>query len=96
MHSLEPLRPGNANRSANGYDLSKWVEKTALEMADAVIAVSTSTRDDILRLFDVDPAKVPVIPNGIDTDEYTQTIDPGRCSCTRSTRISPTCCSSVA
>ena len=75
VHSLEPLRPWKREQIGRGYDLSKWVEKTALEMADAVIAVSTSTRDDILRLFDVDPAKVPVIPNGIDTDEYTQTID---------------------
>lgn len=75
VHSLEPLRPWKREQIGRGYDLSKWVEKTALEMADAVIAVSTSTRADILRLFDVDPAKVPVIPNGIDTDEYTQTID---------------------
>lgn len=75
VHSLEPLRPWKREQIGRGYDLSKWVEKTALEMADAVIAVSTSTRDDILRLFDVAPAKVPVIPNGIDTDEYTQTID---------------------
>ena len=75
VHSLEPLRPWKREQIGRGYDLSKWVEKTALEMADAVIAVSTSTRDDILRLFEVDPAKVPVIPNGIDTDEYTQTID---------------------
>ena len=75
VHSLEPLRPWKREQIGRGYDLSKWVEKTAIEMADAVIAVSSSTRDDILRLFDVDPAKVPVIANGIDTDEYTQTID---------------------
>ena len=75
VHSLEPLRPWKREQIGRGYDLSKWVEKTALELADAVIAVSASTRDDILRLFDVDPAKVPVIPNGIDTDEYVQTID---------------------
>ena len=70
VHSLEPLRPWKREQIGRGYDLSKWVEKTALEMADAVIAVSTSTRDDILRLFDVDPTKVPVIPNGIDTEEF--------------------------
>ena len=75
VHSLEPLRPWKREQIGRGYDLSKWVEKTAIEMADAVIAVSSSTREDILRLFDVDPAKVPVIANGIDTDEYTQTID---------------------
>ena len=75
VHSLEPLRPWKREQIGRGYDLSKWVEKTAIEMADAVIAVSSSTRDDILRLFDVDPAKMPVIANGIDTDEYTQTLD---------------------
>lgn len=75
VHSLEPLRPWKREQIGRGYDLSSWIEKTALEMADAVVAVSSSTRDDILRLFDVDPAKVPVIPNGIDTDEYTQTLD---------------------
>ena len=76
VHSLEPLRPWKREQIGRGYDLSSWIEKTALEMADAVVAVSKSTREDILRLFDVDPAKVPVIPNGIDTDEYKPTPDP--------------------
>lgn len=71
VHSLEPLRPWKQEQIGRGYELSCWVEKMALEMADAVVAVSTSTRDDVLRLFDVDPDKVHVIPNGIDTDEYT-------------------------
>ena len=51
-------------------------------MADAVVAVSQGTRDDILRLFEVDPARLHVIPNGIDTDEYRPTAD-GRTSSTR-------------
>lgn len=70
VHSLEPLRPWKREQIGRGYDLSSWVEKTALENADAVIGVSSSTRDDVLRLFDVDPAKTHVIANGIDTDEY--------------------------
>lgn len=70
VHSLEPLRPWKREQIGRGYELSCWVEKTALEMADAIIAVSTSTRDDVLRLFDVNSSKVHVIPNGIDTDEY--------------------------
>jgi len=70
VHSLEPLRPWKREQIGRGYDLSSWVEKTALEMADAVVAVSKSTKDDILRLFDIKADKVPVIPNGIDTDEY--------------------------
>ena len=70
VHSLEPLRPWKREQLAGGYDFSLWVEKTALEMADAVIAVSGETKKDIERLFDVDPARVRVIYNGIDLDEY--------------------------
>lgn len=74
VHSLEPFRPWKREQIGRGYDLSSWVEKTALEMADAVIAVSSSTRDDILRHFRVDTGRLQIIPNGIDTDEY-QRID---------------------
>ncbi|RAI41883.1 glycogen synthase [Rhodoplanes roseus] len=70
VHSLEPLRPWKRDQLGHGYDLSRWIEKNALETADAVIAVSRSTSDDILRLFDVAPERVHIIPNGIDTDEY--------------------------
>jgi glycogen synthase len=70
VHSLEPLRPWKREQLAGGYDFSLWVEKTALEMADAVIAVSEETRRDIERLFQVDPARVHVIHNGIDPEQY--------------------------
>ena len=70
VHSLEPLRPWKREQLAGGYDFSLWVEKTALEMADAVIAVSGETKRDIERLFNVDPARVRVIHNGIDLDQY--------------------------
>jgi alpha-maltose-1-phosphate synthase len=70
VHSLEPLRPWKREQLAGGYDFSLWVEKTALEMADAVIAVSRETKGDIERLFDVKPARVHVIHNGIDLDQY--------------------------
>ena len=73
VHSLEPLRPWKREQLGGGYDFSVWIEKTAIEMADAVIAVSNETRDDILRLFDVQPDHVPVIYNGIDLDEYQPT-----------------------
>src|SRR5436853_4058955 len=69
-HSLEPLRPWKREQLAGGYDFSVWVEKTALEMADAIIAVSAETKRDIERLFDVDPNRVRVIHNGIDPEEY--------------------------
>jgi alpha-maltose-1-phosphate synthase len=70
VHSLEPLRPWKREQLGGGYDFSLWVEKTALEMADAVIGVSSETKHDIERLFAVDPKRVHVIYNGIDPDEY--------------------------
>jgi starch synthase len=70
VHSLEPLRPWKREQLAGGYEFSLWIEKTALEMADAIIAVSRETKDDIERLFNVDPARVHVIHNGIDLNEY--------------------------
>jgi starch synthase len=70
-HSLEPLRPWKAEQLGGGYALSSWVERTAMEGADAVIAVSAGMRDDLLRCYpDVDPARVHVVHNGIDTEEY--------------------------
>ncbi|HSH09312.1 MAG TPA: glycogen synthase [Oceanipulchritudo sp.] len=75
VHSLEPLRPWKREQLGGGYDFSCWVEKTAIEMADAVIAVSEETRNDVLKLFHVDPAKVHIIYNGIDPVEY-QKVDP--------------------
>ena len=74
-HSLEPLRPWKREQLAGGYDFSRWVEKTALEMADAVVAVSEGTRNDVLKHFNVAPEKVHVIYNGIDTEEY-RPVDP--------------------
>ena len=70
VHSLEPLRPWKREQLAGGYDFSLWVEKTALQMADAIIGVSGATKHDIERLFDVDPARVHVIHNGIDFKQY--------------------------
>ncbi len=70
VHSLEPLRPWKREQLGGGYDFSLWVEQTALEMADAIIAVSGETKRDIERLFNVDSARVPVIYNGIDLNEY--------------------------
>src|SRR5260370_3927089 len=69
VHSLEPLRPWKREQLGGGYDFSLWVEKTALEMADAVIAVSGETKSDIERLFHVNPARVHVIHNGIDLQQ---------------------------
>ena len=70
VHSLEPLRPWKREQLGYGYDCSTWLEKTATEMADAVVAVSEGTKADILRLFNVDPARIRIIYNGIDPEEY--------------------------
>ena len=73
IHSLEPLRPWKVEQLGNAYHLSSWMERTAIEQADAIIAVSNETRADVLRLFEVDPARVHVIHNGIDPAEYRPT-----------------------
>jgi starch synthase len=76
-HSLEPLRPWKAEQLGGGYAVSSWAEKTALQAADAVIAVSQGTRADVLAAYpEIDPDRIHVIYNGIDTDEYTP--DAGR------------------
>ncbi len=69
-HSLEPLRPWKVEQLGAGYNMSSWMERTAIESADAVIAVSQETRNDVLDHFQVDPDKVHIIHNGIDLDEY--------------------------
>lgn len=70
-HSLEPLRPWKAEQLGGGYRVSSWVEKTAYEAADAVIAVSGGMRTDILRSYPtIDPARVHVVHNGIDLESW--------------------------
>ncbi|MDG1730211.1 MAG: glycogen synthase [Algibacter sp.] len=72
-HSLEPLRPWKREQLGRGYDASSWVEKTALEMADALIAVSEETKEDVIKHFNVDESKIHVIYNGIDLQQYITT-----------------------
>ncbi len=73
IHSLEPLRPWKVEQLGNAYHLSAWMERTAIEQASAVVAVSHGTRDDVLRHFNVRPERVHVIHNGIDVEEYRRT-----------------------
>ncbi|WP_091450579.1 glycogen synthase [Actinokineospora iranica] len=88
-HSLEPRRPWKAEQLGGGYRLSSWVERTAYESADAIIAVSAGMRADVLACYPaLDPAKVHVVRNGIDAAAYRPVseddvlrrfgIDPGR------------------
>jgi len=67
-HSLEPMRPWKAEQLGGGYRVSLWVERTAIEAADAVIAVSSGMRRDVLAAYPaLDPGRVHVVKNGIDT-----------------------------
>jgi glycogen synthase len=73
LHSMEPLRPWKADQLGSGYLLSSWIERTAVEAAHRVIAVSHKMREDILAHFEADPARVVVIHNGIDPDLFRRT-----------------------
>ena len=70
-HSLEPMRPWKAEQLGGGYRISSWVEKTAVEAADAVIAVSSGMRDDVLHAYPTLAShRVHVVKNGIDTEVW--------------------------
>jgi len=70
-HSLEPFRPWKAEQLGGGYRISSWAERTAFEAADAVIAVSRGMREDVLAAYPaLDPDRVRVVHNGIDTEFY--------------------------
>lgn len=69
-HSLEPLRPWKVEQLGNAYYLSSWMEKTAVESADRIVAVSKETEQDVHRLFDDVESRTRIIHNGIDLIEY--------------------------
>ncbi|GAA4736973.1 glycogen synthase [Nocardioides endophyticus] len=78
-HSLEPLRPWKAEQLGGGYAVSSYVEKTSYEAAAAVIAVSAAMRDDVLSSYpSIDPARVHVVHNGIDTADWAPIVNPDR------------------
>jgi len=74
-HSLEPHRPWKVEQLGQAYQVSSWIEKTAYQQADAIIAVSLQMKEDVISLYGVNPKVVHVIPNGIDLDEYQPTYD---------------------
>ncbi len=74
-HSLEPHRPWKVEQLGTAYHASSWVERTAYENADGVVAVSTSMNEDVRELYDVDEARVCTIYNGIDVDQYSPSLD---------------------
>jgi starch synthase len=71
VHSLEPLRPWKAQQLEGGYAISCFAERTGLEGAAAVIAVSGAMREDVLAVYPaIEPRRVHVIHNGIDAGEF--------------------------
>jgi starch synthase len=78
-HSLEPLRPWKAEQLGGGYAVSSWAEKASYEAAAAVVAVSAAMRDDVLASYPaIDPARVHVVHNGIDTEDWKPARAPDR------------------
>ncbi len=76
-HSLEPDRPWKADQLGGGYRISSWAERTAYEAADAIIAVSNGMRADVLKAYpSLNPEKVHVILNGVDTVDFAPSVNP--------------------
>lgn len=69
-HSLEPHRPWKREQLGSAYDVSCWLEKTAYENADGVVAVSGSMKRDVHELYGVPWERIRVISNGIDPELY--------------------------
>jgi glycosyltransferase involved in cell wall biosynthesis len=68
MHTLETT------------ELHGAMVRHAAREADGIIAVSESTRSEIVELLDVDPARVHVVHNGFDTVELEGPLDEARWS----------------
>jgi glycogen synthase len=69
-HSLEPHRPWKVEQLGTAYQASTWIEKTAYQNADGVVAVSEAMRADVHQLYGVPFDRIRVIPNGIDLEQY--------------------------
>ncbi len=70
-HSLEPDRPWKVEQLGGGYRVSSWIEKTAFEQADAVIAVSEAMIKNITDAYPtVERERIHVVKNGIDPQEF--------------------------
>jgi alpha-maltose-1-phosphate synthase len=75
-HSLEPHRPWKVEQLGTAYHASSWLERTAYQNADGVVAVSAAMKNDVQAIYHVDPARVRVIHNGIDLQQYRPRPDP--------------------
>lgn len=75
-HSLEPHRPWKVEQLGSAYQVTTWIERTAYQNADGVVAVSRAMKADVQELYGVEPDRIRVIHNGIDPDEYKPRHDP--------------------
>ena len=75
-HSLEPHRPWKVEQLGTAYNASSWIERTAYQNADGVVAVSAAMKHDVQSIYHVAPDKVRVIHNGIDLQQYRPRPDP--------------------
>src|SRR5215218_8797373 len=75
-HSLEPHRPWKVEQLGSAYHATTWIERTAYQNADGVVAVSRSMKEDVQALYGVAPERVRVIHNGIDPEEYRPRLAP--------------------
>jgi len=75
-HSLEPHRPWKVEQLGTAYHASSWVERTAYQNADGVVAVSQAMKDDVHELYGVPFERIGIIHNGINLDQYKPTFDP--------------------
>jgi glycogen synthase len=75
-HSLEPHRPWKVEQLGTAYHASSWIERTAYQNADGVVAVSVAMKNDVQTIYHVDPDRVRVIHNGIDLEQYRPRPDP--------------------
>jgi alpha-maltose-1-phosphate synthase len=75
-HSLEPHRPWKVEQLGTAYHGSSWVERTAYQNADGVIAVSEAMKQDVHTLYAVPFDTIRVIHNGIDVHQYKPTHNP--------------------
>lgn len=70
MHATEFDRSGeNINRSV--FD----IERSGMEAADMVIAVSHLTRNMVINRYGIDPAKVITVHNGVEPQDTTRDLD---------------------
>ena len=89
-HSLEPMRPWKAEQLGGGYRVSSWAERTAYESAAAVVAVSAGMREDILKSYpSLDPARVHVVHNGIDSQLWSADRSPEAAEIVRRHGVDP-------